>query len=314
MTTNKDQSTISYLQLGLLIIAFFIGVIADQIVRNTLGAETIQFSTLSLMGFLFSILIGGASIVLAVAAIQLGKISEQTMVQRSDQSIKLQSDIFVKTTDALQRIESSTGVTEKRIEDIITGRAGDISHNVAELALADRGGMKDRKLLEQEIKDSILRQIKGEPAVKQDQAALQLLKERRERYQQFHSKILSIFANLNKSIAIKLGSGAFVAEGAELYDGIFDIGEKKVGVCALGQDHEGSVFARDFLNSILTSLTNNVVDGVAFVFDVTKEERETLQIKFQKELDFVKDELRNRIIILIGQPDEIQTEIQKIYG
>lgn len=313
MTTNKNQSSISYVQLGLLIVAFLTGVIADQIVRNTLGAETIQFSTLSLIGFLFSILIGGASIVLAIAAIQLGKISEQTMVERSDQSIKLQSDIFVKTTDALQRIESSTGITERRIEDIISGRAGDISRNVAELALAERGGMKDKKLLEQEIKESILRQIKGEPAIIQDQATTQLLKERRIRYQQFHSKILSLFANINKSIAIKIGSGAFNAEGEALFDGIFDIGGTKVGVCALGQDHEGSVFSREFLNSIIGSLTNNLVDDVAFVFDATKEEREDLQMKFRKELSFVKDELLNRIIFLIGEPDEIQIEIQNKY-
>jgi hypothetical protein len=313
MTTNKDMSSISYLQLGLLIITFLTGIIADQIVRNLVGAETIQFSTLSLMGFFFSVLIGGAAIVLAIAAIQLGKISEQTMVQRSDQSIKLQNDIFLKTIDALERIESSTGVTEKRIEDIISGRAGDISRNVAELALADRGGMKDSKLLEKEIKESVLRQLKGQPPEKQDEASLQLRKEQQDRYKKFHSTVLTVFSNLDKSTAIKIGNGSFNAEGEELYDGIFVIGGKKVGVCALNQFYEGSVFTSKFLNNVITSLTGNVVEGVVFAFDATKEEREALQVKFQKELDFVKDELRNKITLLFGQPDEIQKEIQKIY-
>ena len=130
----KKEWYISYKQLGLIIIAFSFGIIATLLFINSEESNTTQFSTTELIIFSLTIILAGASIVLAIAAIALGKSSEQAVIQRSDESIRLQNEVFQKTTDALQRIESSTGVTEKRIEDIISGRVGDLSHKIVEIA------------------------------------------------------------------------------------------------------------------------------------------------------------------------------------
>ena len=112
-----------------MIVFIILGIVGDELVRNILKKESIIFSTISLITFSIGIILSGASIVLAITAIMLGKISENAMIQRSDESIKLQTDVFVKTIEALQAIKASTGVTQKRIEDIISGRVGDIYIN-----------------------------------------------------------------------------------------------------------------------------------------------------------------------------------------
>ncbi len=90
-TENVRKSSISYQQLGIIVLVFLCGIVVDQLVQNVKAGESLQFSTLSLIGFLFSIILGSASTVLAIAAIILGKTSEQVMIQRSDESIRLQN-------------------------------------------------------------------------------------------------------------------------------------------------------------------------------------------------------------------------------
>lgn len=148
--SQKDKTfSISFSLLGGLIIAFLLGFAAHAIGQNVGSTDTLTFSTPELINFVLSVLLSGASIFLAVAAIALGKFSEQAMIQRSDESIRLQNEVFQKTTEALQRIESSTGVTEKRIEDIISGRVGDISQKIAQIASqkqGSEGGVKPKEI------------------------------------------------------------------------------------------------------------------------------------------------------------------------
>src|SRR5262249_30079304 len=120
--------------LGGFLIAYLLGLVTHLLARNFFSGQPLTFSTPELINFVLSVLLSGASIFLAIAAIALGRFSEQAIIDRSDESIRLQNEVFQKTTDALQRIESSTGVTEKRIEDIISGRVGDLSQRAARIA------------------------------------------------------------------------------------------------------------------------------------------------------------------------------------
>src|SRR5581483_10511264 len=108
-TNSPMQSRIgiSYQTAAACAISFLVGVVAALLVKNALSSEQITFSTPSLLGFLFGVALSAASIVLAIAAIALGKISEHSIIRRSDESIRLQNEVFVRTTDALARIESS---------------------------------------------------------------------------------------------------------------------------------------------------------------------------------------------------------------
>jgi len=47
----------------------------------------------------------------------------------------LQTDVFVRTNEVLSKIQSSTGVTEKRIEDIISGRTAVIASEVIDKSM-----------------------------------------------------------------------------------------------------------------------------------------------------------------------------------
>lgn len=134
-------------------VAFTIGILTTLLLLRIIQPLPEFFSASSLIVFIFGIALSAAAIVLSVAAISLGKASEQAMIERSDESIRLQNEVFARTTDALQRIKSSTGVTEKRIEDIISGRAGAISDRIVDRLLETREvSTKNRKALERDIR------------------------------------------------------------------------------------------------------------------------------------------------------------------
>ena len=198
-----------------------------MLVTNAHTGSPSTFTTTELIGFVLSVILSGASIVLAITAIALGKYSELAIMHRSDESIRLQNEVFVKTTDAPQRIESSTGVTEKRIEDIISGRVGDISQQIAEMAIG--GGKyrtRDPRNLEENIRKSLLKTIredKGGPAdIEARQEKRKKREEERKMYQTAHEKALYAIANM-KGIAIeKVGHGNVSESGKELFDGIYN--------------------------------------------------------------------------------------------
>src|SRR6266851_9041264 len=98
--THEAPAGVSYRQIIILAFSFLVGVVLSLVYKNAQASETISFSTASLITFLFGIALSAASIVLAVAAITLGKASEQAMIRRSDESIRLQNEVFIKTTEA----------------------------------------------------------------------------------------------------------------------------------------------------------------------------------------------------------------------
>jgi len=183
---KTSEATISYKQLGFLLISFLSGIVATLLFINASFPTMTSFKTLDLIGFTLSVVLSGASIVLAFAAINLGKNFEIILMNRSDESIRLQNDVYIKTTEALNRIESSTGVTEKRIEDIISGRAGDLSQKIAESTKQGAGP----KEIEEQIKQSFRESLDEGLNLKTDEKSNQkrLLE---GIYQETHAKIMT---------------------------------------------------------------------------------------------------------------------------
>lgn len=64
--------SVSYRQIGIVILAFFLGMIAALLLSNAQLGTTTAFTTTELIGFTLSVVLAGASIVLAIAAIALG--------------------------------------------------------------------------------------------------------------------------------------------------------------------------------------------------------------------------------------------------
>ncbi len=207
-----------------------------------MGAAQVAFSVTGIISFVFGVALSSASIVLAVAAISLGRASERTMVERSDESIRLQNEVFVKTTDALARIESSTGVTEKRIEDIIAGRAGAIAERLVEHRQI---GPQTREEIENEIKESLraeltaVRRHQLEPNGKEQEARIEEARAEKEataKFDKFKDKVLFHVSDQSSTKTRKIGDGRFGTSGDDLADGVFETPSGRIAICAFSID------------------------------------------------------------------------------
>ncbi len=299
--------SISLQHLILAIVYAASGAVVAELVRNVSGAEKLTFSTTELVGFLLSVVLSAASIVLAIAAIWLGKVSELSVIKRSDESIRLQNEVFIRTTEALQRIEASTGVTEKRIEDIISGRVGDISHKIAELTSGRSGLSQDRQSLEEEIKRSILSGVRSPKEEKEDEKRRKAIIQRRERYKLFHQALLTSFANKPNVTAMKLGDGSFQGEGEELFDVVVEINGKKIAASAI-QRPLGSGF-NQYLTQVAEAIASNTISHVYFVIDAPSDQHGKLTEHIHSRLAVFKGDPQSRVFVICGDIPEVHTAI-----
>ena len=120
LSSHKNFGNISYKQILTIITSFILGIAVILILQNAFRSELITLSTLDIISFLFSIALSSVSIFLALTAIMLSRSSEKAVLERSDDSIRLQNETYMKTIEALKKIELSTGFTEKRMDDIFT--------------------------------------------------------------------------------------------------------------------------------------------------------------------------------------------------
>jgi hypothetical protein len=194
--------------------------VMDQSTHNLIGAEKLTFSTTEILSFVFGIALSAASTVLAVVAIQLGKASEQETIRRSDEAIRLQQDVFAKTVEALSRIQSSTGVTEKRIEDIISGRVGSISQRLADTAYAGGSNrFRSKEALEHEFRRTLAQELGPEPSAEQKEEEEEEGNRHDEAlaaFQAFHQAVLIKFTNHPEVTTEKIGDGSFNEKGDAL--------------------------------------------------------------------------------------------------
>ena len=315
MDNEKNISwSITYKQLGLLVLVFVLGLIAALLLQNTKTDVQTTFTTTELIGFVLSVILSGASIVLAVSAIALGKSSEQAVIKRSDESIRLQNDVFIKTTEALQRIESSTGVTEKRIEDIISGRVGDISQTIAELATGKRKGHPlTQEELEREIQRSILSEVREKRSPEEEAERKKKREEERKRYEDFHQSVLSSFSNRQDTKAEKLGHGSMRGRGVDLFDGVFDVNDKKIGLSAFSENVTDNISnIDDFLTQVAKSIISGDVNYAVLAFNGNPSEQEAIQEYIAEQLKLYKDNPVSDIHVLVAQTEEIGSALSKL--
>ncbi|QNG99175.1 hypothetical protein [Pseudomonas sediminis] len=319
MDTNDGEWKISYKQLGLIIGVFVLGVITSWLLGKIGGADETSFSALELIGFVLSVVLSGASIVLAVSAIGLGKFSEQAIIKRSDDSIRLQNEVFAKTTEALQRIESSTGVTEKRIEDIISGRVGDLSQRIAEIATeGSKGNNISKEELEKEIKESIMSSLSEEkigsrsPTEERERAAARAAERERvstkaaerrrieQAYQEFHGRVLKGFANQKDTTFISPpGHGDLDLQGVNFFDSVFLNDGKKIGVLTFRDETEEKILTSTVF-SCVRELRNGTVDKAYIVMDRPTDEVERV---IAESISALSENVSRNILFLVCNGD-----------
>lgn len=307
MSKNQEW-TISYRQLGVVIFSFSIGVITALLISNSQTPSITSFSTTELIGFVLSVILSGASIVLAISAIALGKSSEQSVIERSDESIRLQNEVFVRTTEALQRIEASTGVTEKRIEDIITGRVGDISQKIAGLASEGQlGTRQSKKELENEIRSTLMSAIKGTNKTSELDDFEIKMREREEsdkRYEENHRKLMEQIKSTPGLIIGKIGHGSPNKKGDDQIDGIFTLNSERIGVSTFRSSADEEVLEEYFRGAASQIENNNFSRIIAFAFDLKDFEKKATEI-----LKPYKDNLKENIFFKHIDSNNIDKEV-----
>jgi len=163
-------------------LAFLSGCLLTVAVHYMLRGTGLQLNPESFVSLVFTIAVGAASLVLAIVAINYGRISETVMTDRADRSIDiqmslfqksidLQTQLFDKTMSTLESIGRSTGVTEQRLSDIhslmqnptmlkqIAGRA--VEQTTSELS---KGGkeIEKREQFEPELVERLTKNIVGQ--------------------------------------------------------------------------------------------------------------------------------------------------------
>jgi hypothetical protein len=279
--------------------------------------EQLSFTTTGLISFMFGVALSAASTVLAIVAIALGKASERAMIERSDESIRLQNDVFTRTTEALRRIESSTGVTEKRIEDIIAGRVGAISSRLAE-EITEEGGARTKNphALQRRIQQELLSEFSVNRLLKSgedNERRERETEEARKRYKAFQNEALLRITNNPATVTEKVGEGYFGKRSDDLVDGVFRIGGVRVGVSTftvapiLAPNFQENF--QQFLFDLAREIQGGTFGKVLLIFDGALGDKE----KFSPALAGIRQTLRPDIsdnIVVIEGADG--SAIQKI--
>jgi acyl-CoA hydrolase len=301
---------ISLKLLGGFVLAYLLGLATHLMAKNFFSGQTLTFSTPELINFVLSVLLSGASIFLAIAAIALGRFSEQAIVQRSDESIRLQNEVFQKTTDALQRIESSTGVTEKRIEDIISGRVGDLSQKIARIATEtqDTEG-KDvepaiRKALYETLREEGILPRRPDPTMTSVDSILRARTEdeSKDKYNRMSTAFMQALSLRNELKAVKMGRGTVGKSGDDLYDGLYLRSDgTRIGIVDFAPHHQPELITRGIIGA-LRDLQNGNVAKVYVVFYGPKSSIEQV---FEDAVSIADPELKKRISLVICPPEQI---------
>jgi hypothetical protein len=315
----KQEKLVSLNFIFYISISFLIGIGLTLVLLKIFSVDMKTFTSYDLINFTFSIALSGASIVLAIVAIDLSKKSEQLMLNQSNESILLQNKIFLETQTALQQIGKSTGVTEKRIEDIISGRVTNITESIASKMIDNNLiSIRSKPELEDEIRQSILREvsknssnIENPDEENKRKERIKLIKE----YQNYRNSILLGIANIGTFKSLKIGDGRIQGRGTNLFDGIFSKNDKKIGICTFSNENyhsdiEGDSL-RQFFSNILIEILNKNVAKVYLSFKMPIDNNP----KFKKEWDefkaITKSEIVENIVILSGEPEEIISVITR---
>ena len=303
MKTIKISSLIS------VILAFILGAVTFFVINNFLIDEKIEFNTFGLIGFVLSIIFGGASIILAITAIFLGKSSEKIMIERSEKSIELQNDVYIKTTEALKKIESSTGVTEKRIEDIISGRVGAIADKLVEDKI-----IPDKK--RKELENELIRSIKTGESEEEKRKRHEKLKEKADFlkiYEKYQEKTLLAITNMDGVKTRKFGEGSISKSGEDLVDGYYEYNGIRFGICVFYNHwfYEDTLLndLNNFLNNIAKEISNNTFQKIFLVFNEGCEITSKLEVELSKIRMLYKDEIINNILVIIDDSEHIAEKV-----
>ena len=297
MNSEKEKPrVVSYSQLGLLLLAFVLGVITVLLVVNSQTGTLTTFTTIDLIGFVLSVLLSGVSITLAVTAIAIGKSSEQSV-------IRLQTDIFDKTTNVLNTISASTGVTEKRIGDISGYLAQEITENKKP---------KNDEELESFIRQRLRTKQREESAAEKERR-IQLRAEENEqesKYQKAYSALLLGIANRNKVKIERLMEGSMSNDSEGVFDAIYKHNDKRIAITTF-RNNETLNFLTKYILKSVTELKKGLISKFIIVL-FSSEEPDNRVSLIQEYLSLLRKDFSASIQIISPSYDITENTVNSI--
>lgn len=329
---RRKFGLVSLTSIVILFIAFFLGMVFMIMVNRFLATAQITLSSQAFISLVFTIALGATSLILALIAIGLSRATEEILVRRGNESVRLQNEIFLRTSEVLTRIQTSTGVTEKRLEDMISGRTGIIEQQAIEKYLPKKGTRLSEELLEsmaKDITDSIRKEMTSLVSLPPSKA-----KERLDKLEFKQSRIETISDNwkiyresilnrIKKCPEINLISEAAGNTNAETADRFWDmliqIGDKRIAVDVHTKEQFlGSLFLKDLSerrNYIRRFAWRVNEDDIALAFIVVDYEIPSVEsfVDMEKSLNqFYKEKRMSKVIWLYGNADHTVEEILSI--
>lgn len=294
------------------------GAIIGAIFANVDFLPDAQMTAVEIIQFSLGVVLAGATAALAIVAISLGQYSERAMVLRSDESIRLQNEVFQKSIEALSRIESSTDTTGRRIEDIMQTFRDTTKEVVEEeFGVKDTPGQTQKMLdeLQEKLLDALRRPVPRRFAsLEQDEAherrveRARALNDEEEKSKVFRERLGVAIVNEVDCEVEKIGTSLWNASGDKLAWIILKTGAgRRIGISALYNsplmmDKNGSNFDTT-MNAIIGALADDTFDAFVHAFPFE------LEGKYQASVDHygkrTSGELFNKLHFLSGEPEEI---------
>ncbi|MGB7060861.1 MAG: hypothetical protein WBF13_00730 [Candidatus Zixiibacteriota bacterium] len=244
--TDKEQKSrsVKSVPVWLLItvaLAFAVGLVSGLVIMNLTTASGRTLSTTSIIAFTFTVALGAAAIILASLTIVLSRSAQDALIKRSDEGIRLQNDVFVKTSEVLSTIQASTGVTEKRLEDIISGRTGVIAQEVfersfpkGETSLSLEAEDRLKKSLADSLKEELIPLFGYHPSETERRLIKMEARQKRlsgvsKRWDEFRQSVVTELGRLDQTKVVSETRGRTdAATMEEFWDAVLDIEGRRV--------------------------------------------------------------------------------------
>lgn len=316
--------------LATVLITFIVGVVVVLLVQSILLKNQLTLSPVAVISFVFTVALGAAAIILAIMTTILSRQAEEALMKRSDEGIKLQNDVFVRTNEVLSKIQASTGVTEKRIEDIISGRTSIIAQEVLDKSLhgetALSGEMLERlkKDLAESLRSELIPLIGIEPSdavrkLSEMETRQRTQLEIKQRWKEFRRNVVNAVKNIPGIKLVCEAEGSYSGEiQEEFWDAVMilngknmalDIHTKEQISDPVGAFYEWAKDPKTAQRVAYRVGWRAYQDGLDYIFIVWDQDvsQETGFIAFSKALEAIrKDFLLHSIS---GSPEEVASQL-----
>jgi len=246
--TDKEQRSRSVKSVPIWLLftvalTFAVGLVSGLVIINLTTVSGNTLSTTSIISFAFTVALGAAAIILASLTIVLSRSAEDALIKRSDEGIRLQNDVFVKTSEVLSTIQASTGLTEKRLEDIISGRTGIIAQEVfersfpkGETSLSSEAEDRLKNTLADSLKEELLPLLRRRPLETERRLIEMEARQKRHieasnRWKEFRQSVVTEMARLDQAKVLSETMGSFDADTMEeFWDVVLDIEGRRIAL------------------------------------------------------------------------------------